>query len=58
MMEDKARTLIESIQLLQNEGKKPLKIPMWHYLLDYSLTAIFLFAHVYTIYFIIDWLWA
>tara|TARA_R110000765_G_scaffold419524_1_gene523805 strand:+ start:192 stop:365 length:174 start_codon:yes stop_codon:yes gene_type:complete len=57
-MKKKEDILLESIQLLQNEGKKPLKLPLWHYAVDYSLTAVFLSAYVYTIYFIIDWLWA
>ena len=57
-MKNKADILLESIQLLQNEGKKPKKLPVWHYLIDYSLTAIFLYAYLYTIYLIIYWLWA
>jgi len=55
----KAEILLESIQLLQNEGKKPLKLPLSHYVLDYTLTTIFLSLYGYSIYWLITSLiWA
>ena len=50
----KAEILLESIQLLQNEGKKPQKLPLSHYDLDYTLTTIFLSLYGYSIYWAIS----
>ncbi len=53
---DKGNDILETILLLQ-EYDTPKKIPMYHYALDYTLTAIFLFAYGSGIYALINWLW-
>jgi len=55
-MMDKGNDILETILLLQ-EYDTPKKIPMYHYALDYTLTAIFLFAYGSGIYALINWLW-
>ena len=53
---DKGNKILEAILLLQ-EMDTPKKIPMYHYALDYTLTAIFLIAYGSGIYALIKWLW-
>ena len=54
---NKGTEMLESILLLQ-QMDTPQKIPMYHYVLDYTLTAIFLTAYGFTFYALINWLWA
>ena len=53
---DKGNEMLEAILLLQ-EMDTPKKIPMYHYALDYTLTAIFLSLYAWGIYALINWLW-
>tara|TARA_R110000796_G_scaffold76815_2_gene171690 strand:- start:1686 stop:1853 length:168 start_codon:yes stop_codon:yes gene_type:complete len=53
---NKGNDILETILLLQ-EYDTPKKIPMYHYALDYTLTAIFLFGYGSGIYALIKWLW-
>jgi hypothetical protein len=53
---DKGEEILKSILLLQ-QMDTPKKIPMYHYALDYTLSAIFLFAYGFGIYALIKWLW-
>lgn len=53
---DKGNKILEAILLLQ-QMDTPQKLPMYHYALDYTLTAIFLFAYGSGIYALIKWLW-
>ena len=46
---DKGRNILEAIVLLQKFGEKPKKLPIWHYALDYFLTAVFLSAYAFGI---------
>ena len=54
---DKGQDILQTILLLQ-EYDTPKKIPMYHYALDYTLTAIFLSLYAWGIYSLINWLWA
>ena len=53
---DKGNEMLEAILLLQ-EMDTPKKLPMYHYALDYTLTAIFLSLYAWGIYALINWLW-
>tara|TARA_R110000787_G_scaffold55416_2_gene127928 strand:+ start:4666 stop:4833 length:168 start_codon:yes stop_codon:yes gene_type:complete len=53
---DKGEKILEAITLLKGMDT-PLKIPFYHYVLDYALTAIFLALYAWGIYAIISWLW-
>jgi len=53
---DKGNEMLEAILLLQ-EMDTPQKLPMYHYALDYTLTAIFLSLYAWGIYALINWLW-
>jgi len=53
---DKGEEILTAILLLQ-EMDTPKKLPLYHYALDYTLTAIFLFAYGCGIYALINWLW-
>jgi len=53
---DKGEEILKSILLLQ-QMDTPQKLPMYHYALDYTLSAIFLFAYGSGIYALINWLW-
>lgn len=53
---NKGQEILESITLLQ-EYDTPQKLPMYHYALDYTLTAIFLSLYAWGIYALIKWLW-
>ena len=52
---NKGNEILEAIVLLQ-EYDTPKKIPMYHYALDYTLTAIFLSLYAWGIYSLINWL--
>ncbi len=52
----KGHDILESITLLQKMDT-PKKLPIYHYVLDYSLTALFLALYGWGIYAIINWLW-
>ena len=54
---DKGNEMLEAILLLQ-EMDTPQKLPLSHYVLDYTLTALYLTAYGSGIYLIIKWLWA
>ena len=53
---DKGNEMLEAILLLQ-EMDTPQKLPLSHYVLDYTLTALYLIAYGSGIYLIINWLW-
>ena len=53
---DKGNEMLEAILLLQ-EMDTPKKIPMYHYAIDYTLTAIFLSLYAWGIYSLINWIW-
>ncbi len=53
---DKGNEMLEAILLLQ-EMDTPQKLPMYHYAIDYTLTAIFLSLYAWGIYALINWLW-
>ena len=53
---DKGNEMLEAILLLQ-EMDTPQKLPLSHYVLDYTLTALYLIAYGSGIYLIIKWLW-
>lgn len=47
---DKGRYILEAIMLLQKSGDTPPKLPLYHYILDYSLTIILLTCYGYGVY--------
>jgi len=47
---DKGRYILEAVVLLQKYKVKEPKLPLWHYLLDYGLTILFLSAYLMGIY--------
>ena len=53
---DKGNEMLEAILLLQ-QMDTPQKLPLYHYVMDYTLTAIFLTAYGFGIYNLINWLW-
>ncbi len=53
---DKGNEMLEAILLLQ-EMDTPQKLPLYHYVMDYTLTAIFLSLYGWGIYALINWLW-
>ena len=53
---DKGNEMLEAILLLQ-EMDTPQKLPLYHYVMDYTLTAIFLSLYAWGIYALINWLW-
>ena len=53
---DKGNEMLEAILLLQ-EMDTPPKLPLYHYVMDYTLTAIFLSLYAWGIYALINWLW-
>ena len=46
--------MMEAIQLLQHHKIKSKRLPLWHYVLDYSLTLIFLSLYGAVVYWIIS----
>lgn len=53
---NKGNEMLEAILLLQ-QMDTPQKLPLYHYAIDYTLTAIFLTAYGFGIYNLINWLW-
>ena len=52
---NKGNEMLEAILLLQ-EMDTPPKLPLYHYALDYTLTAFFLSLYAWGIYALINWL--
>lgn len=53
---DNGRLILEAILLLQHKAAKPQRIPIWVYLIDYTLTALYLGCYGYGVYSIIKYL--
>tara|TARA_R110002012_G_scaffold197522_2_gene366090 strand:+ start:15715 stop:15882 length:168 start_codon:yes stop_codon:yes gene_type:complete len=53
---NKGKEILDAILLLK-EMDTPKKLPLYHYVIDYFFTGLFLSFYGYVIYRIIMWLW-